>query len=117
VATQARDGFREACGLEGGKEVARRILAVHCVKGMGMTLEVAAGAAFTASSVSNRLARYEEGGVDALLDLPRSGRPRLVGRDDMGRILDDVSRPHTRPAEVREEIHGRTGVWYHTFQM
>ena len=37
--------------------MARRILAVHCVKGMGMTLEVAAGAAFTASSASNRLAR------------------------------------------------------------
>jgi len=113
VATQARDGLGEVYGLEGNKEAERRILAAHCVKDMDITLEVAAGEAFaSAPSVSNWMARHEEGGVGALRDLPRPGRPRLVGRDDMGSILDGVSRPHTRLAEARRDIHECTCVWY-----
>lgn len=114
VVTQARDGLGEAYRAEKDKDVAGRILAVHYVLDRGMTHGEAAEMVFcSASSVDNWVARYREGGVDALRDLPRPGRPRLVGRGRLGKIMDVASRPHAKARAMRKAIYERTGTLYH----
>lgn len=95
--TQARGGLREEYRAERYRRVAGRILAVHCAEDMGMPRELVAEMLFCSpSSVDNWVARYAEGGVDALRDIPRPGRPRKVGRAALGRIMDRVSRPYVK---------------------
>lgn len=114
MVTQARGGLGEAYRAERDSKVAGRILAIHYVEDMGIPRELAAEMLFcSSSSIDNWVARYAEGGVDALRDLPRSGRPRKVGRAALGRIMDRVSRPHVRASAMREEIRARTGILYH----
>jgi len=112
--TQTRDDLNEAYDDEKDKEVSRRILAVYYVLDKDMTHAQAADMVFTsASSVGNWVARYTEGGIDALRDLPRSGRPREVGREEMETIIDRESQPHARPEDVRQTVYDLTGVLYH----
>jgi len=93
---------------EEDKEVARRILAVHYVLDKEMTQEVAADMLFCSlPSVGNWVSWYEEGGVAALRDLPRSGRPPKVGRDRVERIIDEETPTNARPGGVRPEACAR----------
>lgn len=114
MTTQTRDGLNRAYDATKGKEEGRKILAAHYVPVKKMTREEAADMVFvSASSVGNWVARYAEGGADVLRGLPRPGRPREVGREEMGAIIDKESRPHATAEDVRQAIHGRTGAPCH----
>ena len=56
--------------------------------------------------------RYREGGVDALRDLPRTGRPPHVPHDAMDGLMQEMQQRIT-PAMVRQEIRCRYGVTFH----
>jgi len=57
--------------------------------------------------------RFEEGGIDALRDLPRSGRPPRIDGAAMDNILSEAGRAKTTPAELRQKIWQETGILHH----
>ena len=57
--------------------------------------------------------RFEEGGIDALRDLPRSGRPPRIDGATMDNILSEAGRKKTTPAELRQKIWQETGILHH----
>ena len=76
-----REELKEAYRKEKDPRVAARMLAVHTVyvRKAGID-ETAAHLMRSARWVRNWLHRYDEGGLDGLRDLPRSGRPRRIPR-------------------------------------
>ena len=70
-----REELKKACRKEKDPMVAARMLAVHmvCVRKAGID-ETAAHLMRSARWVRNWLHRYDEGGLEGLRDLPRSGR-------------------------------------------
>ena len=62
------------------------------------------------NSVRRWVSRFEEAGSDGLRDLPRSGRPHKVSDAVIEEILEDGDT--VTPKEMRQEIHGVTGVRY-----
>ena len=90
------------------------MLAVHCVVNMGMTHEDTADTLMRCPGwVGKWVARYREGGLPALRDLPRSGRPLAVPRTALDGILADASGSPTTPAAVRDRIAGAAGTLFH----
>ncbi len=77
-----REELKEAYRKEKDPRVVARMLAVHMVyvRKAGID-ETAAHLMRSARWVRNWLHRYDEGGLDGLRDLPRSGRPRRIPRE------------------------------------
>jgi len=63
--------------------------------------------------VSHWVRRFEEGGIDALRDLPRSGRPPKVRRETISRIIKKNRGGRIIPRKLRADIRKRTGIRYH----
>jgi len=57
--------------------------------------------------------RFEEGGIDALRDLPRSGRPPKVRRERISRMIKKSKDGRVIPRRLRADIRESTGVLYH----
>ena len=83
--------------------VAARMLAVHMVyvrkAGIG---ETAAHLMRSARWVRNWLRRYDEGGLEGLRDLPRSGRPRRIPRETIEQIINKTVQPKCTPAGLQK---------------
>jgi len=58
--------------------------------------------------------RYREGGMAALRDLPRSGRPPRAGPERIAGIIGEAEDGVTAPKRLRADIRERTGVLYRT---
>jgi len=54
--------------------------------------------------------RYRGGGLAALPDLPRSGRPPAVGRKELAKAMLDISRAFAAPDRARSMIADVSGV-------
>ncbi len=109
-----REELRDAHHSEKSGHVRDRMLAVHCVVNMGMTHEDTADTLMRCPGwVGKWVARYREGGLPALRDLPRSGRPLAVPRTALDGILADASGSPTTPAAVRDRIAGAAGTLFH----
>ena len=107
------DQLRKIRNEEDDPRVRERILAVHMVLNKGMTHAVAADNMMRSERwVAGWIARYLEGGIDALRDRPRAGRPPAVKlpviRDIISRIKDRVT-----PARVVQAIYDATGTEFH----
>jgi len=63
--------------------------------------------------VTHRARRSGEGGIDALLDLPHSGRPPKVRRERISRIIKRNKDGRVIPRRLRADIRESTGVLYH----
>ncbi len=57
--------------------------------------------------------RFEEGGIDALRDLPRSGRPPRIDRATMDNMLSEAGQSKTTPAKLRQKIRREAGIIFH----
>jgi len=63
--------------------------------------------------VTHWVRRFEEGGIDVLRDLPRSGRPPKVRRERISRIIKKNGDGRIIPRKLCADIRRRTGVRYH----
>ena len=89
-----REELKEAYRKEKDPRVVARMLAVHMVyvRKAGID-ETAAHLMRSARWVHNWLHRYDEGGLEGLRDLPRSGRPRRIPRETIEQIINKVVQP------------------------
>ena len=90
------------------------MLAVHMVyvRKAGID-ETAAHLMRSARWVRNWLHRYDEGGLEGLRDLPRSGRPRRIPRETIEQIINKTVQPKCTPAGLQKRIHEETGTKLH----
>ena len=90
------------------------MLAVHTVyvRKTGID-DTAAHLMRSARWVRNWLHRYDEGGLDGLRDLPRSGRPRRIPRETIEQIVNKTVQPKGTPAGLQKRIHEETGTKLH----
>ena len=93
--------------------VRARMLAVHmvCHRNLGMQ-EAADNLMQCPEWVARWVQRYREGGVDALRDLPRTGRPPHIPHGTMDIMMREMQQRVT-PAMVRQKIRNRHGVTFH----
>ena len=84
-----REELKEAYREEKDHRVVARMLAVHMVyvRKAGID-ETAAHLMRSARWVRSWLRRYDEGGLEGLWDLPRSGRPRRILRETIEQIIN-----------------------------
>ena len=89
-----REELKEAYRKEKDPRVVARMLAVHMVyvRKAGID-ETAAHLMRSARWVRNWLHRYDEGGLEGLRDLPRSGRPRRIPRETIEQIINKTIQP------------------------
>ena len=109
-----REELKEAYRKEKDPMVAARMLAVHMVyvRKAGID-ETAAHLMRSARWVRNWLHRYDEGGLEGLRDLPRSGRPRRIPRETIEQIINKTVQPKCTPAGLQKRIHEETGTKLH----
>ena len=109
-----REELKKACRKEKDPMVAARMLAVHTVyvRKAGID-ETAAHLMRSARWVRNWLRRYDEGGLEGLRDLPRSGRPRRIPRETIEQIINKTVQPKCTPAGLQKRIHEETGTKLH----
>ena len=109
-----REELKEAYRKEKDPRVAARMLAVHTVyvRKTGID-DTAAHLMRSARWVRNWLHRYDEGGLDGLRDLPRSGRPRRIPRETIEQIVNKTVQPKGTPAGLQKRIHEETGTKLH----
>ena len=89
-----REELKKACRKEEDPMVVARMLAVHMVYARKAGIDETAAHLMRSSRwVRNWLHRYDEGGLEGLLDLPRSGRPRRIPRETIEQIIDKTVRP------------------------
>lgn len=111
--SRKREELREALREREANEALRK-LAVRLVLDRGMEpVAVADLLDREADWVRTWVARYREGGLAALRDLPRSGRPALVPDFDVFTILWGEYVTHVSPALLCDAIEAETGVRYH----
>ena len=109
-----REELKETYRKEKDPRVATRMLAVHTVyvRKAGID-ETAAHLMRSARWVRNWLHRYDEGGLDGLRDLPRSGRPRRIPRETIEQIVNKTVQLKRTPAGLQKRIHEETGTKLH----
>ena len=109
-----REELKEAYRKEKDPRVVARMLAVHMVyvRKAGID-ETAAHLMRSARWVRNWLHRYDEGGLDGLRDLPRSGRPRRIPRETIEQIVNKTVQLKCTPAGLQKRIHEETGTKLH----
>ena len=104
-------GLSEAISKEKDPKTRNRMMAVRMVLLFGHSAKHAAEVfSVTDRSVRNWADRFEDGGPEALRDLPKSGRPPSAPRDRVNRIISKLADMYTTPERLREELYNRTGV-------
>ena len=105
--------LKKALKKEKDARVSLRIVAVNMVAVQGQRVDdVAQSLMMSDDWVRQWVDRYESGGLDALRDRPRAGRPPKVEADKLAKIVAKASRKRVRPHEVSEKIEQETGVVY-----
>ena len=108
-----RKDLQEACRSNDGK-ISSRAHAVYMVLVRNKSItDTAEDLSYTDDWVSKWVKRFEEGGVAALPDRPRKGRPRKVKLSDIYHIILDNISELLKPISLREKIRDATGVLYH----
>ena len=110
------DILSEAMRKEKDAKVYKKIMALMFVleDDMGVP-ETARKIRCSENSVRNWLARFSEGGIDGLRDLPRSGCRPKVDRESIAAIMDlSTACKSTDVMTVRDDIRDATGTEYST---
>jgi len=114
VDRRERDRLHGALDRETVVCVRDRMWLVYLVLEMGLPRKAAAKILRRCARwVRKWLRRYREGGLAALPDLPRSGRPPAVGRKELAKAMLDISRAFVTPDRARSMIADVSGVVYH----
>ena len=110
----SKEEFRQAYRKEKDPRVVRRMAAVNMAYyNRESTQHVADSLMQCPNWVLKWVGRFEEGGMDALRDLPRAGRPPRVRPGTVEKIMDGARREKTTPKQVRQEILEKTSVEFH----
>jgi len=107
------EDLRKAYRKERDPGVRARMVAVNsvCVKmDVGKTADLLMQCP---DRVSHRARRSGEGGIGALRDIPRSGRPPKVRRERISRMIKKSKDGRVIPRKLRADIRESTGVLYH----
>ncbi len=59
------------------------------------------------------MTRFENGGMKALRDQPRTGRPPRVSPERITKIIKSAEDGIITPKKLCSDIHEKAGVWYH----
>ena len=111
--TDAGD-LKTAYRSEKDPRVRARILAVHMVRVRKKSVdETAADLLQSEKWVRNWLGRYDQGGLDSLRDLPRTGRPRKVPQETIDGIIDRMIPSGCTPSALQRRIHEEAGTKLH----
>lgn len=93
--------------------VVLRIVAVNMVVANDKSVTEAADAIMMSDDwVRKWVDRYGGGGLDALRDLSRTGRPTKVGRVKLANMIKNASVKRLLPRELADTIKTKTGVLY-----
>ena len=104
--------LKEAYNKEKDLRIGARITAVNMVCRQGKSIQDAADTLLRSPAwVSKWVKRFEEGGIDALRDLSRIGRPRKIKLEKVQRIINKMDK--ITPAMLNEQIQNKTKVKYH----
>ena len=107
----SREEFKRAYRKEKDLRVAKRMAAVNMAYyNQESTQYVADSLMQCPNWVLTWVRRFEEGGIDALRDLPRSGRLPRIGRATMDNILSEAKQTRITPAELRQKIRWEAGI-------
>ncbi len=111
-----KEEFRRAYKAERDPNMCRRLAAVwHFVYLCKDIEDAAEDSMCSRNTVYDCRWKYLSGGIDALRDSPRSGRPPKAGKNTMMRIRRIVeSMDGIMPKDVRDLIHEKSGAWLHT---
>ena len=91
-----------------------RMLAVHMVRNRGLGVEETAENLMQSPNwVRMWVGRYDQGGFDALRDLPKSGRPRSISRETVDQLVGEAVRSRCTPEKLQRHIHDETGTKLH----
>lgn len=113
MGTRRGEELREALREKDANEALRK-LAVRLVLDKGMPKEAVAGLLDRSVDwVDTWVERYREGGIPALLDLPRPGRPASVPHHVIYTFVWGEYTGHVSPVSLRDAIEEGTGVRYH----
>ena len=106
--------FKKARKQEKDPKVRERIIAVHMVLNKKLDIQTIADSLMQCPNwVTKWVQRYEEGGIDALRDLPRSGRPTIVPKKTIKKIMDNAKQENgTTPPRIYQTIYEKTNVRY-----
>ena len=108
------DILRQASKKEKDPRIIPRIFAVHMVCVLEKSVDEAAEMTMRCPEwVTKWVQRYREGGIEALADLPRSGRPTAVPQHDMDCIMEDAQQNKITPVMLQQKILHDYGVSYH----
>jgi len=109
-----KDAFKEAYKKERNPDVKIRMVAVNMVLVLGHDPKDVAKVLMQSRDWAYFwVRRYREGGLAALRDLPRSGRPPKVEQKRIAKIVGESEDGIVTPKKLRSDIHEKTGVWYH----
>lgn len=107
------EDLRKAYKKERDPRVKIRMAAVNMVCMNGQDVRHVADSLMQCPGwVSFWVERFREGGIDALRDLPRSGRPPKVVLEKIEGMLSDACGIIT-PMQLREDVRKKYGVKYH----
>ena len=110
----SKEEFKQAYRREKDPRVVKRMAAVNMAYyNQESTQHVADSLMQCPNRVLTWVRRFEEGGIDALRDLPRSGRPPRIDRATMDNILSEAGQSKTTPAELRQKIRREAGILFH----
>ena len=95
-------------------KVLAKMVAVRMVQILNMYVEETANLQVRYSTwVREWLRRYDEEGLEGLLDLPRCGWFRRIARGVMDGIITNVAGCRITPAELQQHIRVQTGTSFH----
>ena len=106
--------LEKAYRKEKNHKVRARMVAVRMVRVRNMSVSETADIQGRCPNwVCNLLRRYDEGGLEGLRDLPKSGRPRRILRDTLDGIMAKVAYCGIIPVDLQQRIRKETGVKLH----
>lgn len=114
MATIRPEDLRKAYRKERDPRVKIRMAAVNMVCMNNESIQHTADSLMQCPNwVSMWVERFKEGGIVALRDLPRPGRPSRVERGEMERIMRGASGSRTIATALQQDIRQKTGVSFH----
>ena len=106
--------LEKAYKKEKNHKVRARMVAVRMVRVRNMSVSETADIQGRCPNwVHNLLRRYDEGGLEGLRDLPKSGRPGRILRDTLDGIIAKVAYCGIIPVDLQQRIRKETGVKLH----
>ena len=107
------EDLRKACKKEKDPKVVKRMVAVNMACNCNKSYQETADSLMQCPNwVSFWVQRFREGGIDALRDLPRSGRPTKVGTNKISKMVSKAGSIIT-PKRLRGDIRKELGITYH----